>query len=121
MRLLAFVAAIQIGTVIPSTHVVVFSPPESVTFVTEAPPANDVARQTPLAAVQADAQHPAPFAAPLPLADFPVYGRNVAGAHGEIQFHPAFKGAFVTKVGLEGLLPQHMISSRSWLSSARAT
>ena len=107
MRLLTFLAALQIGSISPATHVIVFSPTESVTFSDEAPALDDATQQGLLAAVQSDLQHPAAFSAPIPLTDFPVYGRVVPGAHGELQFHTRFKGAFVTKVGLEGLQPRH--------------
>jgi hypothetical protein len=41
------------------------------------------------------------------LTDFPVYGRNVAGAGGEFRYHASFKGGFVAVTTLGGLLPGH--------------
>ncbi|HVU17171.1 MAG TPA: hypothetical protein VHD32_09600 [Candidatus Didemnitutus sp.] len=90
-------------------HVIVFAPGDSAKLSeteSDAGPAKN-RRATLRARFQADLESPATFAKPLPLGEFPVYGRLVPGARGEIEFHPSFAGEFVTKVSLVGLLPNH--------------
>lgn len=67
----------------------------------------DAAKAAFLAAFQADLAKPRAFAAPFALIAPPEWGRTVAGAHGEIQFHESFPAGFVVKVALDGLLPSH--------------
>ncbi len=67
----------------------------------------DPVRATLLDAFLHDLAQAQPFLAPIPLTDFPQYGRKVAGAGGQIQFHESFPGGFVVKVALHGLPPSH--------------
>jgi hypothetical protein len=67
----------------------------------------DPGRAAFLSAFEADLAQPQAFPPPIPLADFPQYGRNVAGAGGQIQFHESFPGGFVVKVALHGLPTSH--------------
>jgi len=60
-----------------------------------------------LDAVKADWGRAVAFGETNKLTDFPTYGRNVAGAGGEIDFRASFKGGFVVAATLEGLLPNH--------------
>ncbi|HEY4299421.1 MAG TPA: hypothetical protein VGM73_01025 [Candidatus Didemnitutus sp.] len=110
MLLLPFLLAVlPVTTQDTPPHLIVFGPGDSAKLSaveSDAGPAKGT-RATLRARFEADLESPAGFAKPLPLEEFPVYGRLVPGAGGRIEFHPSFAGEFVTKASLEGLLPSH--------------
>jgi hypothetical protein len=107
MTFLFILAALQLGNVVPSQHVVVFGKGDSAVLQPATPLPQTPAKAVFYQAFSADLEHPADFAAPIALTAFPQWGRLVPGASGEIQFHRSFPGGFVVRVALEGLLPGH--------------
>lgn len=90
-------------------RVVVYAKGDSIAYRAATPPPSpaDPVRSALLRRFNADLDQPAALEKTLPLTEFPVWGRAVPGAAGEIQFHGSFRGAFVTRVSLTGLLPNH--------------
>jgi hypothetical protein len=101
------IAALQLGSVVPTQHVIVFGKGDSVVLQSSTPPPQVPAKAAFYRGFSADLEHPRAFAAPIALTAFPQWGRLVPGAAGEIRFHKSFRGGFVVRVALEGLLPSH--------------
>lgn len=91
----------------PARSVIVFGRCDSIVLPAAAPLQQSQAKTAFFDAFKADLGHPSAFAAPLALVDFPQWGRLVRGASGGILFHPSFRGGFVVRVALEGLVPDH--------------
>jgi hypothetical protein len=109
MTIPLFLASLQLGSVVPSQHVIVFGKGDSVVLH---PPASAPLPEAPAKAAffrafKADLEHPAVFDATVELTSFPQWGRLVPGASGGIQFHHSFRGGLVVKIALEGLLQDH--------------
>jgi len=108
-HLLCLLGFLVIGTALHGAAIIVYAKGESAMVDAIAAPAKpaDPAKAAFLAAFQADLMHPAAWADPIKLTDFPIYGRDVPGADGMIEFHDSFAGGFVVKIALMGLLPSH--------------
>jgi hypothetical protein len=107
MHILVILAALQLGSVVPAQHVIVFGKGDSAIVQPSMPSPQAPAKAAFLRAFTADLEHPAEFAAPIDLTAFPQWGRLVPGASGGIQFHRSFRGGLVVRVSVEGLLPAH--------------
>jgi hypothetical protein len=109
MTIPILLASIQLSSVVPAQHIIVFGKHDSLTFATpaSAPAPTDPAKAAFLAKFKSDLEQPAGFEAPIPLTEFPQWGRLVPGAAGALQYHRSFAGGFVVKVAVEGLLPKH--------------
>ncbi len=70
---------------------------------------SDPARAAFLADVQADLGRPAAYETHMTLKapPAPEWGKIVAGARGEFEFHDTFKAGFLVRVKLDGLTPGH--------------
>jgi hypothetical protein len=108
-RHLCVVGFLLVGQALHGAAIIVYAKGESTMVDAIAAPAKpaEPAKAAFLAAFQADLMKPAPFVEPLEVGKFPVYGRDVTGAGGMIEFHESFAGGFVVKVALMGLLPGH--------------
>jgi len=108
-HLLCILGFLLFGTALHGAAIIVYARGESAMVDAIAAPDKpaDPAKAAFLATFQADLMHPAAWAEPIKLTDFPVYGRDVPGAGGMIQFHESFPGGVVLKVALMGLLPGH--------------
>ena len=100
-------ASLQLGSVVPAQHVIVFGKGDSVVLQPSTPSPETPAKAAFYREFKADLEHPAVFEAPLELTAFPQWGRLVPGASGGIQFHGSFRGGLAVRVALEGLLPDH--------------
>ncbi len=69
----------------------------------------DPTRAAFLAGVQAELAHPAAYETHMTLipAPAPKWGKVIEGAKGTIDFHDTFKGGFVVRVKLSGLIAGH--------------
>lgn len=109
MTIPILLASLQLGSAVPSQHVIVYGKHDSAAFKepTSASVPKDPVKAAFFGKFKSDVEQPGAFEAPIPLTEFPQWGRLVPGASGAIQFHRSFAGGFVTKVALEGLLPHH--------------
>jgi hypothetical protein len=108
-HILCLVGFLLVSHTLQGAAIIVYAKGESAMVDAIAAPAKpvDPAKAAFLAAFQADLMKPAPFVEPLEVGNFPVYGRDVPGAGGMIEFHDSFAGGFVVKVALMGLLANH--------------
>jgi hypothetical protein len=107
MTIPLIVASLQLGSVVPAQPVIVFGKGDSVVVQPSMPVPDAPTKDIFYRAFKADMEHPAEFEPQIDLTAFPQLGRLVPGASGGIQFHRSFRGGFIVRVGLEGLLPDH--------------
>ncbi len=109
MKKFILLGGLLLGRALFAHDIIVFGKNDFLLLDSEKPGATpvDATKATFLAAVKTDLAHPAPFAAPFKLSAPPEWGKTIAGAVGQIEFHGKFSGGFFVRVTLEGLAADH--------------
>jgi hypothetical protein len=86
MLVTLLLASLQLGGAVPAQDVIVYGKDDSVTFASpaSAAPPQDPVMAAFLRSFKADLEKPAAFEKPMPVREFPVWGRSVHGAQGPL-------------------------------------